>query len=189
VVSAAVATAAVGTACNGESGGTAATPTETDARVEVVDVAAGSYRGVRLGASRAEVFAALGRAPNRGPATTLSDPSGSDGPPVVVLGGDRRRSMGIYRYRHAVAMLGDGRLRALLVDEPAAGTAEEVGVGDPLERVEEVYPDAVCGQSQENTEYEPFPACYVRVSAKRHVWFGGDPIKSITIAVMKIGDL
>ena len=86
-------------------------------------------------------------------------------------------------------MFNEGELRLLLIDDPSAATAEGIGIGAPLDRVKSVYENATCGLAQENTEYEPYSACYLALSPDRHVWFGGDPISSIEIAAMRIGDL
>ncbi len=162
---------------------------KTPARaVQIVDIKGGSYRDVRLGTGRTELFAEFGESAPIAidePATTLANPEGSDGAPVVILD----RPFDIYRYQHVVAMFSDRRLRVLLIDDPEAATAEDVAIGDPLDQVKEVYGSPTCGLAQENTEYEPYPACYLKLSPDRHVWFGGDPIRSIEIAEMRIGDL
>jgi hypothetical protein len=157
----------------------------------VVSLEAGSYRGVRLGDRPAKLFAEFGRREPitaAEPFTTLANPEGSYAAPVVTDPA-RKGPFSYYRYEHVAAMFNEGELRLLLIDDPSAATAEGIRMGGPLDRVKSVYKNATCGLAQENTEYEPYPACYLPLSPDRHVWFGGDPISSIEIAAMRIGDL
>lgn len=39
----------------------------------------------------------------------------------------------------------------------------------------------------EGTEYRPYPYCLVRLGPDRYVWFGQDPIRSITVSSTPLG--
>jgi hypothetical protein len=46
-----------------------------------------------------------------------------------------------------------------------------------------------CGTAYEGSEYEEYPACTGRIAARRHIWFGGDPIRNVTVAITPLGGL
>ena len=152
----------------------------------IIDLDTGTYRGVRFGSTLDEVTERFGRGVSQGPATTLSNPQGNDGaPPVLGFGGTSRAPRGLRRYRNVVVFFAGRRVHTLLVDDPRAATAGGVAIGDPLDRVKEVYEDALCGTVDENTEYEPYPACYLKRKG-HYIWFGPDPIRSITLSIPRI---
>ena len=49
------------------------------------------------------------------------------------------------------------------------------------------YPDLHCGTANEGTEYITFPYCGGRIAPQRYVWFGEDPIRSISLSVTPLG--
>lgn len=53
--------------------------------------------------------------------------------------------------------------------------------------VKERYPGARCGVRNEDTEYVAYPYCLVFPARGRAVWFGEDPIRSITVSSGQIG--
>jgi hypothetical protein len=63
-----------------------------------------------------------------------------------------------------------------------------VRIGGELETAEQKY-GLRCGTAYEGSEYEEYPACTGRIAARRHIWFGGDPIRNVTLAVQPLGGL
>jgi hypothetical protein len=149
-------------------------------RRQVIDVVAGTYRGVPLGGVPADVHRELG----------LKEPAGEEEPATPLRGGsygpwhiayaDRPCPSPLYRYDYVVFGFNCGELLWVETTEPGAATLEDVAVGDPLAVVQPAYADAVCGTAG-GGEYEEYPACSMKVAPKRYVWFGGDPITTIAI--------
>jgi hypothetical protein len=77
-----------------------------------------------------------------------------------------------------------GRDRAWLVTVAPedAMTSEGVGVGSELDDVRAAYPGAECGTENEGTEYTQFKYCTLRVAPERYLWFGYDPVRSMTMS-------
>lgn len=94
-----------------------------------------------------------------------------------------------YRYEHVVFLVRHGRIGAVIVDADGARLdSGVVRIGGELETAKERY-DLRCATAHEGSEYEKFPACTGRISARRYIWFGGDPIRNVTIAVVPLGGL
>jgi hypothetical protein len=62
-------------------------------------------------------------------------------------------------------------------------------VGDPLDQAKRAYPGLRCGVVNEDTEYVRYPARTGRVAASRHIWFGGDPIRSVALSTHRFGGI
>ena len=62
-----------------------------------------------------------------------------------------------------------------------------MAIGDPLSAVKKAYPELHCGEANENTEYQPYPACAGEVAPDRYIWFGGDPVSNITLGDQPLG--
>ena len=77
---------------------------------------------------------------------------------------------------------GRGRAWLLTVAAEDAVTAAGVGVGSGLADVRAAYPDAECDTVNEGTEYTQFEFCTLRVARERHLWFGYDPVRSVTMS-------
>jgi hypothetical protein len=152
----------------------------------LVDELAGRYRAVAFGATRAEIVSALGSAPK----WTTYDPVGPLGAKWHEIGGpnviESAGPADAVRYRDASFLLGSRRLYTIVVVAADAQTRRGVGIGDDLELVRERYGRAVCGVFK--PEGTPWPYCAVRVAAKRYVWFGQEPIRSITVSRLPLGD-
>jgi hypothetical protein len=151
----------------------------------VVDEQRASYRGVTLGASREEAEDALGdTAPWTGndPLGPL-EPGWQRGAPrgALIVG-----TLDALRYPRVAVHLGDGQVVELIIAEPGARTTRDVGVGDRLASVRRVYPDLPCG-SVRSGQAGSAPYCGGQIAADRWLWFGGDPIGSITLASVRIG--
>ena len=152
-----------------------------------IDVARGTYGNVRVGDPPSAVFASMGRSdPAREgePATPLGVGDYSLGPPVIDFP-DREEppEMTFYRYETAVFSFLDRELLFFSIEGGAARTTRGVAIGDALAEARGHYPEMACGRAYEGTEYGPkFPACRGRSSGGTYYWFGGDPIKNITVS-------
>jgi hypothetical protein len=161
-----------------------------------IDTRAGTYRGVGLGDDVAtmerefgsQVPAAEGE---RIVARSLEDEQDYS-PPVIQLTPPNSALPAeelAYRYEHVVFLVRKGRIGAVIVNADGArldgGT---VRIGGELETAGEKY-GLRCGTAYEDTEYEEYPACTGKLAARRHVWFGGDPIRNVTLAVVPLGGL
>jgi hypothetical protein len=149
-----------------------------------VDELAGTYRGVGIGSTRDEAELVLGRletGPNDPLAPIGGDPVDLGFPPAPQ---DPRPSPGIAIWRFDDVAMAAGRGRAWLVAVAAqdAFTRAGVGVGSDLDDVRAAYPAADCDTANEGTEYTPFDYCTLRVAPGRYLWFGNDPVRSLTMS-------
>lgn len=85
------------------------------------------------------------------------------------------------RYRGASFLLCDGRVYAFQVTANEARTLRGVTVGNDLDSVQSLYRSFDCDEVQTGDRGSQ-PLCTGTVSAGRHVWFGEDPIGSITVS-------
>jgi len=94
-----------------------------------------------------------------------------------------------YRYEHVVFLVRRGRIGAVIVNADGARLDRgAVRIGGELEAAGEKY-GLRCGTAYEGSEYEEYPACTGRIAARRHIWFGGDPIRNVTVAITPLGGL
>jgi hypothetical protein len=153
-------------------------------RPAAIDERAGTYRGVGIGSTRKEARRVLGRVES-GPTDPLA-PIGPDVPDVgQPLSPQEPRDSGeiaIWRFEDAVMAAGRGRAWLVTVATKDAVTREGVGVGSDLEDVRAAYPDADCDTANEGTEYRQFDYCTLRVAPDRYLWFGEDPVRSVTVS-------
>jgi hypothetical protein len=156
-----------------------------------IDELAGTYRGVGIRDSMRAVRRIFGE---QRPMNPLGEPMTplvtADDPyrgPTAMGFGPNDAFGPTLRYGH-VAFVFKGRrgVGAFEVTEPGAQTLRGVAIGDPLERVRLVYPSFRCEDANERTEYESYPACTGRVARSRHLWFGGDPITTITLSTHRM---
>lgn len=175
-------------ACDGgneKSGGS----TNKDEPPPILDLKQGSFAGVALGDTAVEmhrVFGAKSPAGGDERITALSVGDGEDYSPLVL---GPRAGVVAYLYEHVVFMVGEPKIGAIIVNDPEARARDtDVGIGDKLARARAAY-ELECGIANENTEYEPFPACVGRIAPGVYVWFGQDPIRNITIARVLPGGL
>ena len=147
----------------------------------VLDLRQGSFGSVALGDTVREMQRKFGPkkpAAEGEPATALSVGNDQDySPPVLVTG-----AVIGYRYEQVVFMSNGSRIYAIIVNDPGARARDSgVGVGDGLAKARARY-GLHCATANENTEYEPFPACVGRTAPRVYVWFGADPIQNITLS-------
>jgi hypothetical protein len=151
-----------------------------------IDLQAGTYDGVGIGSTPAEMEAVFGALPPsdeqgvqplgagefRGPTSFRHWPDPNPGPDFW--------PPPAYQYPH-VSFLDDGdrRISVVMVIAPEATTLEGVAIGEPLETARDHYP-VRCGEEFGAGE-RPYPACVGKLGPERWVWFGGDPIENITI--------
>jgi hypothetical protein len=159
----------------------------------VVDERAGVLRGVRFGDTSAEVRRRLGR-----PSDDEDGffPAGTDftGPPNVPLPPSDRGTRvppEMLHFRDTAYLVSPtAGVFAMATLAEGALTRAGAGAGDDLERVREAYEGVECGEAigGESPFGEPptYPWCRTRVGRTR-VFFGGDPVESITLAVTAAG--
>jgi hypothetical protein len=151
----------------------------------VVDEESGSYRGVALGDSREEAEDQLGDAPPWTGSQPLGplEPGWQRGAPrgAMIVG-----TVDALRYPRVAVHLADDEVVELIVAETDAKTKRNVGVGDPLAAVRREYADLPCGRiSRGQTSQAPY--CGGQIATGRWLWFGGDPVRSITLASVQLG--
>jgi hypothetical protein len=142
------------------------------------DLRAGTYGGVGLGSSSAEIRARFGNgesAPN-GPASPLGDEFSEIGGAISIPlpHGGRVESRDILRYDDVSFLLADDHVFALVVT--AGGE-----IGQSLEDASRAY-RLTCGRTDGGGEYREYPYCVGKIAEERFVWFGEDPIRSITVS-------
>jgi hypothetical protein len=146
-----------------------------------IDENAGTYRGVGFGDPIRVVKRVFGEQRPAGeyePGTPFRYPEGGHFGPSVMQFGDYDPFGPTLRYFDVVfTFKGRQGLGAFEVVEPVASTRRGVRIGDPLERADAAYPQLQCG-----TVHEQYPACSGKLGPGRFIWFGGDPIKSITMS-------
>ena len=90
---------------------------------------------------------------------------------------------GVLRYREMSWFLVGRRAYGFITLELGARSARGVRVGDPQRRVRERYREARCHIANEGTEWPEYPLCEIVVRPGVRLWFGNDPIRSITYVV------
>ncbi|CAA9515206.1 MAG: hypothetical protein AVDCRST_MAG85-2570 [uncultured Solirubrobacteraceae bacterium] len=155
----------------------------TPPRGALVDLDRGTYEGAGLGSTRRQVAEAFGRVP--APDQVFA-PLGREAVEVGLPPSPRsppgRAPTAIWRLPDAALIADDGRAWLLAVTAPGARTRAGVGIGSSLEDVRRAYPGMRCGTTNEGTEYAGTDYCTARVARGRHVWFGGSPVRSITVS-------
>ena len=152
-----------------------------------LDLRHGSFGGVALDDTVQEMRATFGgKAPaaEGEPATALDIGTDQDYSPTVLApaNGGPPAAVLAYRYERVAFIVGGSRIEAIIVNDPSARVrGTDFGIGDELARAREHY-DLKCGTANEGTEYEPFPACLGRTAPGVYIWFGGDPIRNITLS-------
>jgi hypothetical protein len=85
---------------------------------------------------------------------------------------------------HVTFFVCDGRVDGFIVAQNGAHTRQGVAIGDDAKKVKARYPQLTCGESP--FERGSYPYCSGRIAAHRWLWFGRDPIRSITVATVPL---
>jgi hypothetical protein len=158
-----------------------------------IDEVAGTYRGVAIGDPPSVIRRVFGAQRPAGEYESFGPfrypEGGYDGPWVLQFGDYDPFGPTLRSYDVVFVFKGRHGLGAFVVVEPGTVTARGVRIGDALETAGEAYPELECGTVNENTEYVKYPACEGKLGLSRFIWFGGDPIKSITVSTHSFGGL
>jgi hypothetical protein len=162
--------------CGSESG--------TAEEKQAIDEKAGTYGGVGLDASAADVVDVFGESP----------PLGDD--PVIPLGSDVTEldtsssgcppggPGGWLRYEVVSFVLVDDRVCEVIIAEEGAATRRGVAVGDDLDAASEAYPEFECGEAADGEglfgTQPTFSYCTGSIG-DHYLWFGGDPVNVIEL--------
>jgi hypothetical protein len=152
----------------------------------IVDEAAPRYGSVGLGSTKAEVERVLG------PGDTSAGFAPADRLPAEVavplaipnpFGAEHERPE-LRRYEDSAFLFLHDRAYAMMLTGRAIETARGVGIGDSIDDVRGRYDAVRCadvaGGESALGGTETYPSCQVRIRPRRFVWFGGDPIRSLT---------
>ena len=145
-----------------------------------IDEQTGAYRGVRFGTSERGVIRTLGE-PDRSPGFAPAGQNPSQiGVPASIPGPG-----GLLKYE-GVGFLAtpDGGVYALIVTRAGATTMRGVSIGDSLDVARKKYRldcQKVAGGESLLGGHENYPSCHARVGRGTDIWFGRDPIRSITL--------
>jgi hypothetical protein len=153
------------------------------AKPSLVDELRGSYRGVRIGDTAAAVQRVFGAEPLSGPNEPIApreDDFTDIGGPTVIAGGCGTS----LRYDHVAFLMCKGHVIGFIVAEQGAQTRRAVGIHDAAHTVPARYPRLTCGSAP--LEGGSYPYCGGRVASHRRLWFGRDPIRSITVAAVPL---
>jgi hypothetical protein len=153
-----------------------------DTATVAIDERTGAYRGVRFGTSERDVIRALGK-PDRGPgfAPAGENPSQVGVPESIPAVGPG----GLLKYK-GVGFLGTprGGVYAFIVTQAGARTRRGVSIGDGMDVARSKYHlecSEVAGGESLLDGQEFYPSCSARLGHGIRIWFGRDPIRSITL--------
>ena len=160
----------------------------------LIDEQAGEYGGVAMGASEADVRRAFGE-PGEGDGFM---PLGEEyaeigGPPAVAVWppGTREEPTAL-RYDDVAFLVGTRGVYAFIVTADGARTRRAVAIGDALAEARRTYGGG-CGEGYGGEpvlggERETYRYCRSTVDERIRIWFGRDPIRSITLARVGAAD-
>ena len=164
----------------------------------LIDENEGTYRGVGIGDSPETVRGVFGAKPfaaRNEPLWPLSaeswkelgGPNMLDPPCKRTSGrGDWPPRLRVLRYLKASFAFCDGRVFAVVVAEKGARTQAGLAVGDELGAARMLYPRVHCGRASAG-DTAGYPYCVGGLHPRRRLWFGQDPIASITISAARFG--
>ena len=147
-----------------------------------IDERTGAYRSIRFGTSERDVIRALGK-PDREPGFAPAGESPSEvGVPerIPAIGPG-----GLLKY-DGVGFLGTprGGVYAFIVTQAGATTNRGVSIGDRMDVARGKYQlecSEVAGGESLLGRQEFYPSCGARLRNGFRIWFGRDPIRSITL--------
>ena len=151
-----------------------------------IDELRGTVNGVGIGDPVAAMERGFGK---KQAADAYREPAGPLSVEVGEYEGPSHFRLGppFYRYKRLSFFVEGGQIVGFMVVADAEATSG-IATGDGLDRVRDVYPNARCGEAPRG-EYSHYPACVVRLGPRRVVWFGGDPVSTITVGVRELGDV
>lgn len=153
----------------------------------LVDPVSGTAQGVALGATKAEVEAKLGNAPPWNDDESV-EPLEEDWQEIGAPSGmAANQTYEALRYAHTTVELEGGHVISIVTAERGATTPAGVGVGDDLDSAQQAYPSLRCYDVSGAGGHGSYPACSGRLGPQRWLWFGEDPIRSITLASRRQG--
>jgi hypothetical protein len=157
-----------------------------------IDERRGEVAGITIGSPASTVVARLGR-----PSLTYgyitpvgTDPVSAASPGNIFLPRSKRLGQLRYRsvsflatYRTTHFVLASAAVRVAIVTQPGSRTSRGVRIGDPIAKAQHRYRGLICGRNSigEDARSE-WPYCAAKVGRHLDLGFGGDPIKSITLA-------
>jgi hypothetical protein len=153
----------------------------------VIDEVAGSYGGVRMGASEAEIRRAFGDPGGGEGFFPLGEEFGDIGgaPAVRNWPPNDRSEPTVLRYEDVAFLLGSRGVFAFVVTAEGTHTRRGVAIGEPLAEARRAY-DVGCGEGVAGERLgggvETYPTCRGTIGERIRIWFGEDPIRSITLA-------
>ena len=161
-----------------------------------IDERRGTYRGVGIGDRPETIFRVFGRKPVSGtnePISPLDDDFVDIGGATLISTPRRCRGtppgagrVETFRYAHVSFLLCNDRVYALIVAVQNARTLRGVAVGHDLSNVQQAYSGLPCGKAPYGEglfgEQPSYPYCGGKLREGRWIWFGHDPIRSITIS-------
>lgn len=168
--------------------------------VASIDDVRGTFHGVGVGDDAASVRRVFGQRPFAAldePLTPTSADFVDGGGPTIVSPpckptirrpGGRSRQRWL-RYDDASFLFCDGTVFALMVTAEDARTTHGLGVGDKLQKAQSLYAGLTCAEAPSG-DIGHYPYCAGAIASQRsgarlHVWFGEDPVASITISTTR----
>jgi hypothetical protein len=159
----------------------------------LLDEQARTYGEIGVGSTLEEVRAALGdpEETSGGYAPAGKLPAQVGVPNAISYpkpGPPRRTIPPVHRYDDLALLVFEDRVFSFMVTAEKAETTRGVGVGDSLEQARTAFPRIRCQEVAAGEAILPFQkdssytSCRATLAPKRFVWFGDDPIRSITIA-------
>ena len=166
------------------------------ARFTTIDERAGTYGGVGIGDTKEEMFRVFGKrkeVDHSEPALPTGAPEDASAPTYIP-------STTFYAYPDVSFWFDDrppgfaehwegpgaGKIEGFDITSPGARTLHGIEVGDDLDEAREAYPGLECGTANENSDYVEYPYCTGQIAPERFVWFGGDPVDTITVAAIPL---
>jgi hypothetical protein len=153
------------------------------ARPTFVDEFRGTYRGVGIGDSAAAVERVFGEQRLSGrdePIAPRKENFVEIGGPTVVADGCGTS----LRYDGVSFFVCGGHVYGFIVTQSGARTRRGVAIGDAASAVRARYPQLSCGEAP--FEGGSYPYCGGRIAKRRWLWFGRDPVRSISVAVVPL---
>jgi hypothetical protein len=158
------------------------------ARFHAIDEVAGSYSGVGIGNDPARMMEVFGPTRALGESDAFR-PTGaqdfSEGPWFVQAAGGFAYEDVLFWLRPSDRGIGGepaktGRIWGFEITSPGVETARGVAMGDDLDAVQGAYSGFECGENDRG-EYGTNNYCMGTVAPGRFLYFGGDPITSISV--------